>query len=143
VSSLSNLALLDCAYYGRFCQWNKRPALCPVPEIGGWLHDRDCEITVKGKTYKIKRGDQTNLGTVPAIFRSYVSAADPAFVLGFIWHDRLCGEFEEPLCSWSEANQAMYWINKEMSQHLGWWARCKRHLVFVAVELNGLIKGHY
>lgn len=141
MSSEHALYMLDESYYGHYCQWDKLPLLAPA--FGVWVHARDCSITVKGKTYDIRAGDRTNLGTIPPPARPFISVADPSFVLGFIWHDRLCGEFEEPLCSWSEANDAMYWINKEMTQHLGWWARLKRHLVFRAVELNGFIQGRY
>jgi len=133
--------LLDQSYYGLYCQWDRLPYLCPTLE--GWIHARDCEITVKGKTYKIKRGDRTDLGTIPWFARWLISDQEPALKIGFIWHDKLCGQYGEPLTDWAEANTVMYWINKEVGQHFGKWARIKRHIAFLGVHLNGLIKGHY
>jgi len=94
-------------------------------------------MVIGRNTYILPARSKSNFGTVPWFARWLVSKADANFVIGFIIHDILCGEFNEPMTSWREANRALYVVNKAFTYKLGRWARFKRHLVYRAVQLNG------
>lgn len=101
---------------------------------------KDWQITIGGKNYILPKKSYSNFGTIPWYARWLISKADMNFCIGFIIHDILCGEFNAPLADWKEANKALLIVNKAFTYQLGRWQRCKRHIIYGAVKLNGIIK---
>lgn len=106
----------------------------------------DCtfNVIVDGEMICVPVGTRSNFGSIPWYARWLISPTDPGLMIPAIVHDYETGEFNDATTDWRTAAKRLRAIMKHCAQYdpaRAWWRRLKRHLVYRAVMLHGILHG--